>query len=351
VNQWANVCRWEMRTRPFVRTSEFLWQEGHTAHATAEEAQEETVQMINVYREFATDVAAMPVIVGRKSKNEQFAGADATYTIEAMMQDCKALQAGTSHNLGQNFAKAFDTMYLDENQQRQYVYQTSWGVSTRLVGGIIMTHSDDAGLRLPPKLAPVQVVIVPVGCKKEIPAEVNAAMDSVVATCKAAGIRCKVDADLRTTPGFKFNYWEQKGVPVRVELGPRDVEKNCCVTGRRDMPGKEGKVFDVSIEPEKLTATLQGLLDEIQANYLAEAIAFRDANIVDVTTYEELQAAIADNKWARGGWAASDADEDRVKEETGATIRCFPLDQPEGPHTCLMTGAPAAEVCLFAKSY
>lgn len=264
INQWANVVRWEMKTKPFVRTLEFLWQEGHTAHATAEEAQEETLRMIDVYREFAEDVACMPVVVGRKSRNETFAGAVATYTIEAMMKDRKALQAGTSHNLGQNFAKAFGTQFSDESQDLQYVYQTSWGVSTRMVGGIIMTHGDDTGLRLPPTLAPYQVVIVPVGLKKEVPVEVKEGIDSIVAACKAAGIRYKVDDSLNRTPGFKFNYWEMKGVPTRIEIGPRDIAKGCCVVGRRDVPGKEGKIFDVALDT--IADTLQGILAEIQVS-------------------------------------------------------------------------------------
>lgn len=351
INQWANVTRWEMRTRPFVRTSEFLWQEGHTAHATAEEAEEETVKMIKVYAEFAEDVAAMPVVVGRKSAVESFAGAVCTYTIEAMMGDKRALQAGTSHNLGQNFAKAFNTQFANEDQELQYVHQTSWGVSTRMVGGIIMTHGDDAGLRLPPRLAPIQVVVCPVGIKKEVPEEVADAIDAISATCKKAGIRVKVDDNAKTSPGFKFNFWEMKGVPIRIEVGPRDVKNNACVTARRDVPGKEGKVFGVSLEEDALVQHLTELLDEIQGKYLAEAKAFRDENIVDVSNYDELKAAIAEGKWARGGWSASDEEEKRVKEETQATIRCFPFDQPPGPHTCLMTGEPADEVCIFAKSY
>ena len=351
INQWANVHRWEMRTRPFIRTLEFLWQEGHTAHATAEEAEARAVQMIDCYRRFAETVAAMPVIVGRKSRVESFAGADCTYTIEAMMGDGKALQAGTSHNLGQNFSKAFDTTFLDEKGETQHVYQSSWGVSTRLIGGIIMTHGDDAGLRLPPALAPVQVVVVPIAQKNKDKAAIAAAASAIAATLENAGIRVKVDDDDRNSPGWKFAQWEMKGVPIRVEVGPKDVAKDACVVARRDRPGKEGKEFGVAVEPSSLVAKIRGTLDDVQGTYLAQAKAFRDANVVDVTSYDELVAAIDAGKWARGGWEGSDEDEKRVKEETGATIRCFPFEQPAGPHACIMTGAPAKEVCIFAKSY
>ena len=351
MNQWANVHRWEMRTRPFIRTLEFLWQEGHTAHATAEEGEAMAVQMINVYREFAEEMAAMPVVVGRKSRVERFAGANATYTIEAMMGDRRALQAGTSHNLGQNFSKAFDTKFLDEAGKSQFVHQSSWGVSTRLIGGIIMTHGDDQGLRLPPNLAPVQVVVVPIAQKNKDKPAVAAAAAAIVATLKLAGVRVKLDDDTRNSPGWKFNHWEMKGVPIRIEVGPKDVAAAACVVARRDRPGKDGKEFGVSVEPAALAAKVSGVLGEVQAALLEEARAFRDSNIVDVTSYDELKAAIEAGKWARGGWQGSDAMEVTVKEETGATIRCFPFDQPAGPHACLMTGVPAAEVCIFAKSY
>ena len=351
LNQWANVHRWEMRTRPFIRTLEFLWQEGHTAHATGAEAEAKAIEMVNVYAEFAEDVAAMPVIVGRKSAVESFAGANRTYTIEAMMGDRRALQAGTSHNLGQNFAKAFDTQFLDETGAKQYVHQSSWGVSTRLIGGIIMTHGDDAGLRLPPRLAPVQVVVVPIAQKNKDKESVAAAAADIVGALKAAGVRVKLDDDSRNSPGWKFNHWEMKGVPVRIEVGPKDVANGACVVARRDKPGKEGKEFGVSAEPAALVEKIATALDEVQAALLAEARAFRDANIVDVCSYDELKAAIADGKWARGGWEGTDEQEKQIKEETGATIRCFPFEQPAGPHACLMTGAAAKEVCIFAKSY
>lgn len=350
VNQWCNVHRWEMRTRPFVRTLEFLWQEGHTAHATAAEAEAEAMQMIRVYEETAVNVAGMPVVAGRKSKTESFAGADITYTIEAMMGDGRALQAGTSHNLGTNFAKAFGIQYLDDGGAQQYVYQTSWGVSTRLIGGIIMTHGDDQGLRLPPNIAPIQVVIVPI-IKSE--ADREAVMNAAAAlekTAKQAGIRVKIDGSERTTPGFKFNYWELRGVPLRVELGPRDVAAGTCVLARRDM-GKEGKVMGVSTAPDVWLGAVRDTLAAVQQGLLDQARSFRDRNIVDVTSYEQLKEVVGQGKWARGHWCGSAADEALVKEETQATLRCFPFEQPQGAGCCLMTGQPAQEVAIFAKSY
>ncbi|XVE58488.1 hypothetical protein DITRI_Ditri04bG0173400 [Diplodiscus trichospermus] len=348
---WANVTRWEMRTKPFVRTLEFLWQEGHTAHATPDEAEKEAQQMIDVYTKFAYEQAAIPVIAGRKSKVETFAGADKTYTIEAMMGDRKALQAGTSHNLGQNFSRAFVTQFTDENGQRQHVWQTSWAISTRFVGGIIMTHGDDAGLMLPPRIAPIQVVIVPIWRKADEKTGVLNAASSVAEILKAAGLKVKLDDADQRTPGWKFNFWEMKGVPLRIEIGPRDVSSGSVVISRRDVPGKQGKVFGISMEPSILEAYVKDRLDEIQFSLLQRAISFRDSNIVDVSSYEELKEAISLGKWARGPWSASDADELRVKEETGATIRCFPFEQPQGTKICLMTGNPAKEVVIFAKSY
>ncbi|CAI0403213.1 unnamed protein product [Linum tenue] len=351
INQWANVTRWEMRTKPFVRTLEFLWQEGHTAHATPEEAEEEAMKMIDVYTKFAYEEAAIPVVVGRKSREETFAGAVRTYTIEAMMGDRKALQAGTSHNLGQNFSRAFDTQFMDENGQRQHIWQTSWAVSTRFVGGIIMTHGDDAGLMLPPKLAPVQVVIVPIWKKDDEKVGVLNAASSVKEVLHSAGVKVKLDDSDTRTPGWKFNFWEMKGVPIRIEIGPRDVASGSVVISRRDVPGKQGKVFGISMEPSTLVGYVKDKLDEIQASLLAKATSFRDSNIVDVSSYDELKEAISQGKWARGPWSASDEDEARVKEETGATIRCFPFEQPAGTKTCLMTGQPAEEIAIFAKSY
>ncbi|PRQ18103.1 putative proline--tRNA ligase [Rosa chinensis] len=351
VNQWANVTRWEMRTKPFVRTLEFLWQEGHTAHATPEEAEKEAIQMIDVYTKFAYEEAAIPVIAGRKSKAETFAGAVRTYTIEAMMGDRKALQAGTSHNLGQNFSRAFGTLFTDESGQRQHVWQTSWAVSTRFVGGIIMTHGDDTGLMLPPKIAPIQVVIVPIWKKEDDKAGVLNVASSVKDALHTAGIKVKLDDTDQRTPGWKFNFWEMKGVPLRIEIGPRDVSSQSVVVCRRDVPGKQGKVFGISMEPSILEAYIKDKLDEIQSSLLGQATSFRDSNIVDVSSYDELKVAISQGKWARGPWSASDKDELKVKEETGATIRCFPFDQPHGIKTCLMTGNPAEEVAIFAKSY
>ncbi|KAG0475461.1 hypothetical protein HPP92_015147 [Vanilla planifolia] len=351
INQWANVTRWEMRTKPFIRTLEFLWQEGHTAHATAEEAEKEAMQMIDVYKKFAYECAAIPVIAGRKSKSETFAGASCTYTIEAMMGDRKALQAGTSHNLGQNFSRAFETQFTDENGQRQHVWQTSWAVSTRFVGGIIMIHGDDTGLLLPPRLAPIQVVIVPIWKKEEEKIGVLHAAVSVENILKSAGIKVKVDSSEQRTPGWKFHFWEMKGVPLRIEIGPRDVANGSLVVCRRDLPGKQGKDFGVSMDPSLLIAHVESKLDDVQATLLQTATLFRDSNIVDVSSYEELKEVVSQGKWARGPWAASEAEEQKVKEETGATLRCFPFDQPNGLKTCLMTGNPAEEVAIFARSY
>lgn len=350
LNQWANVHRWEMRTRPFIRTLEFLWQEGHTAHATAEEAKEEALKMIGIYKDTAMNLAAMPVIAGRKSRLESFAGANVTYTIEGMMGDRRALQAGTSHDLGTNFAQAFDIQYLDESQERQYVHQTSWGMSTRMVGGVIMTHGDDQGLRLPPHLAPIQVVVIPIVKKGADMDALSEAVDNIQKTLMESGIRAEVDArDSR--PGWKYNFWEMKGVPLRIEIGPRDLENNSCVVARRDVPGKEGKTFGVSVNPPDLVEYIQKALEDVQASLLAQATAFRDENIVDVSTYDELKAAIGEGKWARGPWCGSDADELKVKDDCQATLRCFPFDQPKEVGACLMTGNPASEVAIFAKAY
>ncbi|GBG71027.1 hypothetical protein CBR_g8325 [Chara braunii] len=329
INQWANVTRWEMRTRPFVRTLEFLWQEGHTAHTTLEEAEEEALRMIRVYEEFAVQHAAIPVVVGRKSRMETFAGALCTYTIEAMMGDRKALQAGTSHNLAQNFAKAFGTQFLDENGERQFVWQTSWGMSTRMVGGVIMTHGDDAGLMLPPRLAPIQVVIVPIWKKDEEKEVVLSVGRQVEGILKQAGVRAMLDASEQRTPGWKFNFWEMKvsrRFQSRLRKGTAYLHP-----GRRDR---------ANLKRQQCLDTIKGEIGPCQ-------------NIVEVSSYEELKAVIAEGKWAKGPWAGSDANEAAVKEETGATIRCFPFDQPESKTAmkCLFTSAPAKEVAIFAKSY
>ena len=351
LNQWCNVHRWEMRTRPFIRTLEFLWQEGHTAHATAEEANAMAMEMIKVYSEFAEKTLAMPVIVGKKSSIESFAGAKATFTMEAMMGDKKALQAGTSHDLGDNFAKAFETTFLDTDGKAKNVYQSSWGVSTRMMGGVIMTHGDDKGLTLPPKLAPVQVIVTPIWQKNKDKESVVASCDAITKILKEAGIRVKIDADDTKSPGWKFNFWEMKGVPIRIEIGPRDVEKNACVVARRDVPGKEGKEFGVSAEKASLVEKINVILDEIQDAMLEKARKFRDENIVDCATMADLEKTIEDGKWARCAWEGSDEEEKEIKEKTGATIRCFPFEQPSSVGNCIQTGKPAKEVCIFAKSY
>ena len=348
INQWANVVRWELRTRPFLRTAEFLWQEGHTAHATHAEAEAETRQMLDIYAEFAVEDAAIPVIKGEKSRMERFAGALRTYTIEAMMRDKRALQSGTSHNLGQNFAKAFDIHYLSENNVQEYCWTTSWGLSTRMVGAVVMTHGDDKGLRLPPKLAPYQVVIVPI-IRRD--AQRNVVMDAVErlrAELVAAGIRVHVDRREGQSPGFKFNDWEMRGVPVRMEIGPKDVENDNAVLARRDIPGRAGKQF---VPQAGITNVVRDLLADIQRSLLDDARAFCDAHIVDVDDYAQLREVIEAGEWARAAWAGSDADEQRVKDETGATIRCFPFDQPERAGSCILSGDSADRVALFAKAY
>lgn len=351
LNQWGNVHRWEMRTRPFIRTLEFLWQEGHTAHASPEEAEEETVSMLKIYERFAQDIAAMPVVAGRKSRRESFAGANCTYTIEAMMGDRRALQAGTSHNLGDNFARAFGTKYLAEDGELKYVYQSSWGVSTRMVGGVIMTHGDDSGLRLPPRLAPTQVVVIPITKKDADNESVLKAASKADADLKAAGFRSRLDASQDKTPGWKFNHYELRGVPLRIEIGPKDVQSNSCVIARRDVPGKEGKEFGVSMESRTLVTKVASVLEDVQAALLSQATMFRDSNIIDVSSYEEMKQVIADGKWARGPWAGDDDDEVKVKEETQATLRCFPFNQPSHSGVCFYSGRPAEEVAIFAKSY
>jgi prolyl-tRNA synthetase len=348
INQWANVVRWELRTRPFLRTTEFLWQEGHTAHASFEDAEAETRQMLDIYADFAVNDAAIPVIKGKKSDREKFAGAMHTYTIEAMMGDTKALQSGTSHNLGQNFAKAFDIKYVDENNEFQHVWTTSWGLSTRMVGAVVMAHGDDKGLRLPPKLAPYQVVIVPIFKNED---ERGAVLETVERLSKAlveAGIRIFVDRRESLSPGFKYNDWEMRGVPLRMEIGPKDVQNDSAALARRDVPGKEGKQF---VPQEGIENRVKDLLADIQANMLKQAEIFRDANIHDVKNYAELKQIIDKGGWARGWWAGSDDDEARIKEETGATIRCFPFEQPGGAAQCFFTGGRAEQVALFAKAY
>lgn len=347
INQWANVVRWELRTRPFLRTAEFLWQEGHTAHATHEEAEFETLQMLDVYADFCINEAAIPVIKGQKSENEKFAGALRTYTVEGVMGDRKALQCGTSHNLGQNFARAFNIKYLSKENVEELCWTTSWGMSTRMVGAIVMAHGDDKGLRMPPRVAPIQVVAIPIYKTDEERTAVLDTVNRLVRQLREAGLRVHID-DRDETPGYKFNDWEMRGVPVRLEIGPKDVQNGKAVLGRRDIPGKEGKQF---VTQDGIVDTVKQLLDAIHDNMLKQATEFRDSSIRDVTNYEEFKQAIADGYWARGWWAGSNDQEKAVKEETGATVRCFPLDQPGGEGKCLLTGQTASKIALFAKAY
>ncbi|HOT26527.1 MAG TPA: proline--tRNA ligase, partial [Anaerolineaceae bacterium] len=333
INQWANVVRWEMRTKLFLRTLEFYWQEGHTAHATEQEAVEETERMLQVYADFARTEAAVPVIPGRKSESEKFAGAVNTYSIEAMMGDTKALQAGTSHFLGQNFAKAFDIKFLDENNQLQYCWTTSWGVSTRFIGAIIMTHGDDQGLVLPPRLAPIQVVIVPIYRKDEEKGMVMEAVARVQAQLKA--LRVRVDDREGLTPGFKFNDWELKGVPLRIEVGPKDVQNQSVALSRRDIPGREGKSF---LPMADLENSVPALLQAIQDNMLAKATAFRDSHIYEVSDYETFKQVVAEQGWALAWWSDDRENEARIKEETKATLRVYASDPNPGEGVCFFSG-------------
>ncbi|HSN94342.1 MAG TPA: proline--tRNA ligase [Anaerolineaceae bacterium] len=344
INQWANVVRWEMRTKLFLRTLEFYWQEGHTAHATAEEAHEETMKILDIYADFARNEAAIPVIAGRKSESEKFAGAMVTYSIEAMMGDTKALQSGTSHNLGQNFAKAFDMKFLDENNQLQYCHTTSWGVSTRMVGAIIMTHGDDQGLVLPPRLAPIQVVIVPIFRKDE---EKQAVMDVVNKVVKGLpNVRIKVDDRQGVTPGFKFNDWELKGVPLRIEIGPKDVQNNTLALARRDIPGKEGKSF---LPIEGFETYIPEMLVTIQANMLAKATKFRDDHIFEVNNFEDLKDVVENKGWAKVWWFDDAENEAKIKEITKATLRCYAESEGEG--ICFYSGRKTNKKVYFARSY
>ncbi|MER2598301.1 MAG: proline--tRNA ligase [Caldilineales bacterium] len=358
INQWANVVRWEMRTRPFLRTLEFLWQEGHTAHATAEEAVAETVQMLNVYADFAINDAAIPVIKGVKSAREKFAGAVDSYTIEAMMGNGWALQSGTSHFLGQNFAKAFDIKFLDQNNDTQYAWTTSWGLSTRMVGAVIMAHGDDQGLRLPPVMAPIQVVIVPIYKKEEERAAVMAQAREVEAHLRAAGVRVQLDAREELTPGFKFNDWELRGVPVRIEIGPKDVANHAVVLARRDSSraieaagGPPAKQFGVPVDG--VAAAVKALLVEVQASLLAQATTFRDANTrTGIRSYDEFRQVLdTEGGFLRVHWAGSSEDEDRIKADTKATIRCYPLEAAEGEGICFYTGKKTERIAIFARAY
>ena len=348
VNQWANVVRWELRTRMFLRTAEFLWQEGHTAHATEEEAIAEAKQMLHVYGDFAEQTLAIPVVRGVKSERERFAGALDTYTIEALMQDGKALQSGTSHFLGQNFAKAFEVTFMTSENKEEYVWATSWGASTRLMGALIMTHSDDNGLVLPPVLAPHQVVIVPIAKKDETGERVLEKCREIAANLKAAGIRVKLDDDPTKKPGWKFNEWELKGVPVRLALGARDLENGNIEIARRDLQTKEVKVLDETL-PEKLTA----MLTEIQDSLYQKAKGFREANTHRVDTWEEFKEALEKDVpgFLYAHWDGTTETEEKIQEETKATIRCIPIDNPLEEGTCIYSGKPSSQRVMFAKAY
>jgi prolyl-tRNA synthetase len=350
INQWGNVVRWEMRTRLFLRTTEFLWQEGHTAHATKEEAEEETLRMLGVYADFAINEAAIPVIQGRKSEREKFAGAVDSYTIEAMMGNGWALQSGTSHFLGQNFAKAFDIKFLNQSNELDYAWTTSWGLSTRMVGAIIMAHGDDQGLILPPRLAPIQAVVVPIWRKDDERNAVLTLATQVGATLKDAGIRVKLDERDELSAGFKFNDWEMRGVPLRIEIGPRDVEQNAVVFARRDLPGKAGKTFGIPVSG--VAAAVRDNLETIQDAMLLRATEFRDANTFTAGTYAEFKEVLeASGGFLRVHWAGTSQDEDAIKEETKATVRCYPFDPPEGEGTCFFTGKRTKRVAVFARAY
>ncbi|OGO27538.1 MAG: proline--tRNA ligase, partial [Chloroflexi bacterium RBG_16_52_11] len=348
INQWGSVLRWEIRTKLFLRTAEFYWQEGHTAHASAKEAQEETYRMLDAYADFAITDAAIPVIKGIKSESEKFAGAVQSTSIEAMMQDKRALQAGTSHFLGQNFAKAFQIQYLDQSNTLQYCWTTSWGLSTRMIGAIIMTHGDDQGLILPPKLAPFQVVIVPIYKNDAEKTKVMQVANKVFTELKAANIRLRMDGREEVTPGFKFNDWEMRGVPLRIEIGPKDVEKGKVALARRDKPGKDGKSF---VEQAGLATNVSLLLLEIQDAMLARATSFRNANIHEPKTFAELKEVLADG-WAFTWWCGSNECEAKVKEETKATTRNIPFEgQPDGTGKCIVCGETADKKVYFAKAY
>jgi prolyl-tRNA synthetase len=348
VNQWANVVRWEMRTRLFLRTTEFLWQEGHTAHATSEEAMAETVQMMNVYAQFAEEFMALPVVRGRKTANERFAGADDTLCIEALMQDGKALQAGTSHFLGQNFAKAFEVKFATKEGGLEYVWGTSWGVSTRLMGALIMAHSDDNGLVLPPKLAPFQVVIVPIYRGEDELALISVKAKEIMADLRKAGISVKYDDRDTQKPGWKFAEYELKGVPVRIALGPRDLENKTLEIARRDNLTKESFQW----EEMPIAQKIGGLLEEIQDGIYQKAFDFRKENTTEVNSWEEFKQVLEDKAgFLSAHWDGSPETEDKIKELTKATIRCIPLDQVPEQGVCIYSGKPSSGRVLFAKAY
>jgi prolyl-tRNA synthetase len=344
INQWVNVVRWEMRTRLFLRTTEFLWQEGHTAHKNKEEAQKETLDILELYRQLAEDYLAIPVFTGLKTESEKFAGADKTYCIEAMMLDKRALQAGTSHNLGQNFAKAFDVKFQTEDNNEEFVWATSWGISTRLVGAVILAHGDKKGLRLPPNIAPIQAVLIPIFRNTDQKQVVKKYIDSIVTDLKNIGIRYFVDwSDF--SPGYKFNEWEMKGVPIRIEIGPRDVDSKTVVIARRD----NGKKFPISYS--EVCKKISELLIQIQNELFNQAKSFRDNNTYTVQSYEEFKDIINASGFIRCGWDGSEETESKIKEETKATIRCIPFDEnPKNLH-CIFSGKPAKHEVIYAKAY
>ncbi|MBF4493474.1 proline--tRNA ligase [Flavobacterium sp. JLP] len=346
INQWANVVRWEMRTRLFLRTAEFLWQEGHTAHATKTEALEESVKMMNVYANFAENFMAIPVVKGIKTETERFAGADETYCIEALMQDGKALQAGTSHFLGQNFAKAFDVKFANAEGKQEHVWGTSWGVSTRLMGALVMTHSDDQGLVLPPNLAPIQVVVVPIYKTDEQLADITAAVNDLTAKLKKLKISVKYDDRTTQKPGFKFAEWELKGVPVRIAVGPKDLENGTFEVARRDTLTKE------VVSGEGIVTYINDLLEQIQTDLFNKALDYRNTHITEVNNFEEFKEVLEGKTgFVSAHWDGTAATEEKIKDLTKATIRCIPLDAKEEAGTCVFTGNPSSKRVLFAKAY
>ena len=344
INQWANVVRWEMRTRLFLRTSEFLWQEGHTAHATAEEAQKETLDILEFYRILAEDYLAIPVISGLKTESEKFAGADKTYCIEAMMGDKRALQAGTSHNLGQNFAKAFNVTFQTKDNKEEFVWATSWGISTRLIGAVVLTHGDQKGLRLPPRIAPIQVIVIPIFKSKEQKVEVKAYLDLIVSNLRKSAIRISVDWS-DNSPGFKYNEWEMKGVPLRMEIGPRDIQSNNVVLVRRDNSEKQ------ILDKKDLVKKIPSLLNDIQMGLFKQAQKFQKENIYKVINYDRFKSIIKKGGFIRCGWDGTEKTEKKVKEETKATIRCIPFNEKPSGMTCIFSGNPAKHEVIYAKAY
>ena len=344
INQWANVVRWEMRTRLFLRTSEFLWQEGHTAHSTPEEAEQETLDILELYKELAEDYLAIPVFTGLKTDSEKFAGAERTYCIEAMMGDKRALQAGTSHNLGQNFAKAFDVTFQTKDNKEEFVWATSWGISTRLIGAVILAHGDDKGLRLPPRIAPIQLVIIPIAKNKEEEKDLKDYLEPITAALKKSKIRVYEDWT-NNSPGFKFNEWEMKGVPLRMEVGPRDIKEQKVVLARRD---EKGKLF---IPKDDVFDNVRRILDNIQLKLITQARDFRDKNTHIAKDYEDFKSIISKGGFIRCGWDGNSETEAKIKQDTKATIRCIPFDEDPKELTCVLTGQKAKHEVIFAKAY